>query len=251
MNTKTLVASTAIVFLLTGCDTLKQNGFRLPTGPTSSTPSNSTGTISESEATTGIKQALNNGLQHSIQTLAAKDGFLGDAAVKILMPAEAQKIETALRGIGMGKLCDQFINSMNRAAESAVKEASSVFVNSLSKMTVNDAFNILLSGQQDAATTYFKKTTSTELDSKFSPIIESAMGKNNVATYWTQLTSAYNKLPLSNKVETDLTAYVTKKAIDGLFIKVAGQELKIRENLGGSRNSDVLQKVFGWADQQE
>lgn len=245
-----------MVFLLTGCDTLKQGGFNLPGVNTDSSSgnasnSNGTGNLTKNEATTGIKQALNNGLQHSIQTLAVKDGFLGDAAVKILMPKEAQKIESALRGIGMGSLCDQFISSMNRAAESAVKEASSVFVSSLTKMTVNDAFNILLSGQQDAATNYFKKTTSHELTSKFNPIIASAMGANNVSTYWNQLTSAYNKLPLSNKVETDLTAYVTEKAIDGLFVKVSDEELKIRQNIGSSRNSKVLQQVFGWADQQK
>jgi hypothetical protein len=131
-----------------------------------------------------------------------------------------------------------------------VKEASNVFVNSLSKMTVNDAFNILLSGQQDAATNFFKRSTSSELTTRFSPIVESAMGKNNVSTYWNQLTTAYNQLPLSNKIETNLTAYVTQKAIDGLFVKVADQELKIRQNIGRARNSGILDKVFGWVDRQ-
>jgi len=247
------------VCILSSCETLNQAGITLPSSGTTTTGTNtggsgtsqtSTGTITQSEATTGIKQALSSGLQESIKTLSLKDGFLGDAAVKILMPAEAKKVETALRAVGMNSLCDQFISSMNRAAESAVKEASTVFVNSLSKMTVNDAFNILLSGQQDAATTFFKKTTSTELTTKFSPIVESAMGKNNVSTYWNQLTSAYNKLPLSNKIETNLTAYVTQKAIDGLFVKVAVQELKIRENIGGARSTGILDKVFGWVDKQ-
>ncbi|MGO1597644.1 MAG: DUF4197 family protein [Sphingobacterium sp.] len=90
-----------------------------------------------------------------------------------------------------------------------------------------------------------------ELTCKFNPIIASAMGTNNVSTYWNQLTSAYNKLPLSNKVETDLTAYVTQKAIDGLFVKASDEELKIRQNIGSSRNTEILQKVFGWADQQK
>lgn len=244
------------VLLLSSCDTLSQGGFTLPSQGTGSTSSNTggssqtTGNITQAEASTGIKQALSNGLQQSIQTLSVKDGFLGDAAVKILMPEEARKVESALRAVGMNSLCDQFISSMNRAAESAVKEASGVFINSLSKMTVNDAFSILLSGQQDAATSYFKKTTSSDLTSKFSPIIQTAMGQNNVSTYWNQLTTAYNKLPLSNKIETNLTAYVTQKAIDGLFVKVADQELKIRKNIGGSRNSGILDKVFGWADKQ-
>lgn len=241
------------------CETLNQAGITLPPQGTGTTGSNtggsgtgqsSSGTITQAEANTGIKQALNNGLQESIKTLSVKNGFLGDAAVKILMPEEAKKVESALRAVGMNKLCDQFIASMNHAAESAVKEASSVFINSLSRMTVNDAFNILLSGQQDAATNFFKQSTSAELTTKFSPIIQTAMGKNNVSTYWNQLTTAYNNLPLGNKIETDLTAYVTQKAIDGLFVKVADEELKIRKNIGGARNSGILDKVFGWVDKQ-
>lgn len=124
---------------------------------------------------------------------------MGDAAVKILMPSEAQKVEKALRAVGMGSLCDQFISSMNRAAETAVSEAGSVFANSLSKMTITDAYNILLSGNQNAATIFFKTNTSSELTSKFSPVIDKAMGANNVSGYWNQLTSAYNNLPFSKK----------------------------------------------------
>ncbi|TYR34517.1 DUF4197 domain-containing protein [Sphingobacterium phlebotomi] len=223
------------------------------TSKTSNNISSQTGDqeVTKTEANNAVKQALGNGLQASIKMLSAKDGYLGDAAVKILMPQEAQKVEKALRAVSMGSLCDQFITSMNRAAETAVNEAGEVFVNSLSKMTINDAYNILLSGQQDAATSYFKSNTTSELTQRFSPVIESAMGTNNVADYWTQLTSAYNNLPLSSKVETNLTAYVTQKAIDGLFVKVADQELKIRNNLGGSRSTDLLSKVFGWADKQK
>lgn len=227
------------------------------TEDTSKTTNNTTpqaaaqGEVTTTEANNAIKQALGNGLQASIKMLSAQDGYLGDAAVKILMPQEAQKVEKALRAVGMGSLCDQFITSMNRAAETAVSEAGEVFVNSLSKMTINDAHTILLSGQEDAATSYFKTSTTSELTQRFSPVIESAMGENNVADYWAQLTTAYNKLPLSSKVETNLTAYVTQKAVDGLFVKVADQELKIRNNLGGSRSTDLLSKVFGWADKQE
>lgn len=256
MKTRIIIFIASTTLLFSSCDTLNQGSFNLPSQSSGSSSGNnktttpSTGKITEKEAMTGVKEALNTGLQNSIQTLSKKDGFLGDAAVKILMPQEAKKVESALRAVGMGSLCDQFINSMNRAAESAVKEASTVFLNSLSKLTVKDAFNILLSGQQNAATTYFKSNTSQELTTKFTPIIQGAMGQNKVTTYWNQLTTAYNKLPLSNKIETDLTDYVTQKSIDGLFIKVSDQELKIRKNLQGSRNTNTLQKVFGWADQQ-
>lgn len=220
------------------------------TATTASSSSSAVSAITTTEANNALKQALSNGLQASISALAVQDGYLGDAVVKILMPEEAQKVESALRAVGMGSVCDQFITSMNRAAESAVSEASSVFVNSLSNMSIDDAYAILLSEQQDAATSYFKTSTSSELTTKFSPIIQSAMGENNVSGYWTQLTTAYNKLPLAGKVETDLTAYVTQKAIDGLFVKVADQELKIRENLGGTRSTELLTKVFGWVDSQ-
>lgn len=239
--------------LFLGCETVSQIASSIPNTTAGATsPSTTTGSVTQTEAVTGIKQALGNGLNNSINALSIKDGFLGNAAVKILMPQEAQQVEKALRSVGMGSLVDNFVTSLNRAAESAVKEAAPVFVNSLSQMTVTDAFNILLGTQQDAATTFFKRTTSTTLTSKFSPIVESALGKNNVSTYWTQLTSAYNNLPLtSNKVTTDLNAYVTQKAIDGLFVKVAEEELKIRQNIGGSRNTGVLQKVFGWVDNQK
>lgn len=236
---------------LASCEALQQVATTATSTTTTSNTGTSSGTITEAQAATGIKQALSNGLNESIRILATKDGFLGDQAVKILMPEEARKVESALRSVGMGNLCDQFITSMNRAAESAVKEASSVFVNSLSRMTVNDAFNILLSGQQDAATQFFKTSTSAELTERFSPIINQSMNANQVSTYWTQLTSAYNQLPLGSKIETDLTAYITQRAIDGLFVKVADQELKIRQNLGGTRNTNVLKYVFGWADQQK
>lgn len=245
-----LALSIAALPLLSGCEAMSQMASTLPQATPGTTAKGST--ISQTEAVSGIKQALSNGLQNSIKTLSATNGFFGDAVVKILMPQEAQKVEQALRSVGMGKLVDNFILSLNRAAESAVKEAAPVFVNALTKMTVTDAFNILLGSQQDAATNFFKRTTSNELTQKFSPIVEAALGKNNVSTYWTQLTTAYNNLPIvTTKVETNLNAYVTQKAIDGLFVKVADEELKIRQNIGGSRNSSILQNVFGWVDQQK
>src|SRR5690606_20074482 len=148
---------------LTQCDTLSQ----LPTtknGSSGSTSSGSSSTsVSSSEAASGIKQALSQGLDRSIKSLAVTDGFLGNAAVKILMPPEAQKVESVLRGIGLGSLCDNLIQSLNRAAETAFEEAAPVFVSALSKLTIRDATNILLSGQQDAATQFFKRPTAVQL----------------------------------------------------------------------------------------
>lgn len=231
----------------TQCDTLSQ----VAQGTANSSSSSGTPSVSSSEISSGIKQALNQGLQESIKQLSAKDGFLGNAAVKILLPPEVQKVESALRGVGLGSLADNLVTNMNRAAEAAVSEAAPIFVNSLSQLTISDATNILLSGQQDAATSFFKRTTSDQLTDKFSPIIGNSLSKFNVSKYWTDLTTAYNTLPITtNKINTDLNAYVTQKAIDGLFVQVAGEELKIRENIGGSRSTTLLQKVFGYADSQ-
>ncbi|NGM60735.1 DUF4197 domain-containing protein [Sphingobacterium sp. SGG-5] len=251
-----LAIATFMAPFFISCDTLSQVATNMPQTTrgtsTGTKTTGSSGTITQTEAATGIKQALSKGLNNSINTLSAQNGFLGDAVVKILMPQEAQQVEKTLRSIGMGSLVDNFITSLNKAAESAVKEAAPVFVNALSQMTVTDAFNILLGSQQDAATSFFKRTTSATLTAKFNPIVESALGKNNVSTYWTQLTTAYNNLPLSNqKIQTDLNAYVTQKAIDGLFVKVAQEELKIRQNIGNARSSGILDKVFGWVDQQK
>ncbi|GGG84424.1 hypothetical protein GCM10007415_16970 [Parapedobacter pyrenivorans] len=248
---KTCISTSFLLLVFTQCDTLNQLGSASGTG--SSTPSgNPTTSVSSSEAASGIKQALSQGLDRSIKSLAVQDGFLGNAAVKILMPPEAQKVESTLRSIGLGSLCDNLIQSLNRAAESAVKEAAPVFVSALSQLTIRDATNILLSGQQDAATDFFKRTTTNELAKRFSPIVEGALGKHNVAQYWSAVVTRYNQIPLvSDKIETDLNKYVTQKAIAGLFYQVAQEELKIRDNLGGARTTPLLQKVFGYADKQK
>lgn len=230
--------------LLTRCDTLSQ----LPMSTTTS-PSTGSSSVSKSEISSGLKQALSKGLEQSVKTLSAKDGFLGNQAVKILMPPEALKAEKTLRSIGLGSLCDKLIQSLNHAAESAVSEAAPVFVSSLKQLTIADATNILLSGKQDAATDFFKRTTTAQLSEKFRPIIDQHLNRYQVSTYWNEFTTRYNQVPLvKDKVETDLNKYVTQKAIEGLFYEVAQEERKIRSNLGGSRSTPLLQKVFGYAD---
>ncbi|MEC3879468.1 DUF4197 domain-containing protein [Parapedobacter sp. 10938] len=253
MNSLKTLSLASCLLLFTQCDTLSQLSTGSGSGGSStSNSSSSSSSVSANEAASGIKQALSQGLDRSIKSLSVTDGFLGNAAVKILMPPEAQKVESALRGIGLGSLCDNLIQSLNRAAEGAVNEAAPVFVSALSKLTIRDATNILLSGQQDAATQFFERTTTDELAKRFSPIVEGALGKHNVAQYWSAVVTRYNQLPLvSEKVETDLTKYVTGKAIDGLFHQVAQEELKIRDNLGGARTTPLLQKVFGYADKQK
>ena len=199
------------------------------------------------EIGSALKEALEIGVSAGTDRLSLQNGFLGNAAVKLLFPPDAQKVEKTLRGLGQNKLCDDFILSMNRAAELAVKEAKPIFISALKQMTVQDATNILLSKEKNTATAYFQRVTRDALMAKFQPIISNALSKTETTRYWTDLSSRYNKVPFVNKVETDITDYATQKAIDGLFYEVAQEELKIRSN-SGARSSALLQKVFGYAD---
>ncbi|QPH37959.1 DUF4197 domain-containing protein [Pedobacter endophyticus] len=213
------------------------------------TKTSASGTPSTLEIGQGIKEALQIGVSAGADRLSVKDGFLGNLAVKILMPPEAQKVEKTLRSIGFNKLCDNVIVSLNRAAEDAATEAKPIFISAIKQMTLTDATNILL-GNKDAATAYFKRVTTAQLSQKFSPIVAASLNKVNATKYYSDLTNQYNRLPLVKPVNTDLTAYVTQKAIDGLFVEVAKEELKIRDNLS-SRSSTLLQKVFGYADKKK
>ncbi|MEH3113139.1 DUF4197 domain-containing protein [Pedobacter terrae] len=208
-----------------------------------------TGTPSTFEIAQGIKEALQIGVSAGADRLSVKDGFLGNLAVKILMPPEAQKVERTLRSIGLNKLCDNVIVSLNRAAEDAAAEAKPIFISAIKQMTLTDATNILL-GTNDAATAYFKRVTTTQLMQKFSPIVTASLNKVNATKYYSDLTTQYNRLPLVKPVNTNLTEYVTQKAIDGLFVEIAKEELKIRGNLS-SRSTTLLQKVFGYADRKK
>lgn len=210
---------------------------------------NTTGTPSTLEIGMGIKEALEIGTSRGADLLSAKDGFLGNMAVKILFPPEAQKVEKTLRGLGMGKLADNVIVSLNRAAESAAKEAKPIFILAIKQMTITDATNILL-GNKDAATSYFKRVTTAQLMEKFKPVITDNLAKVGATKYWGDAANQYNKIPLVKPVNTDLSDYVAQKAIDGMFIQVAQEELKIRDNLG-ARSSSLLQKVFGYADKNK
>lgn len=208
-----------------------------------------TGTPSTLEIASGIKQALEIGTSNSADKLSAKDGFLGNMAVKILFPPEAKKVESALRGVGLGSVADNVITSLNRAAEDAAKEAKPIFLAAVKQMTITDATNILM-GKQDAATEYFKRVTTAQLMSKFSPIIGNSLDKVGATKYWTQAANSYNKIPLVKPVNADLNAYVTQKAIDGMFVQVAQEELQIRQNIN-ARSTTLLQKVFGYADKNK
>lgn len=200
--------------------------------------------ISNTEIVGALREALQVGTKNASQKLSAQDGFFRNNLIKILMPPEARKVESALRQMGMGELADKTILSMNRAAEDASGKAVPIFVKAITSMSIQDGVNIVRGGN-GAATEYLKTKTTAALTEAFRPVIQSSLNKLNVAYYWNQTFSFYNKLPTTfNKINPDLTAYVTERALSGLFATIAEEENKIRAN-PAARVSDLLKKVFG------
>lgn len=197
--------------------------------------------LSTDEIVSGLKEALSVGTNNSTGKLSAADGFFKDAAVKILMPEEVQKVEKKMRMLGMGKLVDNTVLSMNRAAEDASKSAANIFLKAIRNMSISDALGILR-GKDTAATGYLRGATNAELTTAFRPIIETSLAKVDATKYWKDFFSAYNKIA-STPVNTDLTAYVTERAMKGIFYYVAEEEKKIRKD-PAARVSDILKKVF-------
>ncbi|WP_017258012.1 DUF4197 domain-containing protein [Pedobacter arcticus] len=210
----------------------------------------STGTmgLNPTDIATALKQALELGTTKSADLLSAQNGFFGDQAVKILFPPEALKAEATLRKLGLNKMCDDAILSFNRAAEDAAKTAKPIFVSAIKKMTIKDATDILM-GSNDAATNYFKKTTTDSLTKVFNPIVQRSIEKVGATKYYADVAERYNKVPFAAKINPDLKAYITQMAIDGMFKKVAAEELKIREN-SAFRTTDLMKKVFAQADKK-
>jgi len=203
-------------------------------------------TITEQEAANGLMEALVQGATNGSDVLSVVNGYLGNPKVKIPFPTEAQKIEKTLRDLGLNKMCDDVINSLNRAAENAAIEAKPILINSIRSMTINDAMDILF-GANDAATTYLEKTTTAQLTTKFTPIVESSLNKVGATKYWSDAVNYYNKIPLMEDLNPDLKSYVTQKALEGLFYMIEQEELKIRQD-PGARAAEIVQKVFGYYD---
>ena len=240
---KTSLLSLALLFAFTtlsSCDTLSNAIQTLPSSTYGQT------TPTQLEIGSALKQALELGTTNSSDKLSAVDGFFANAAVKILFPPQAQKAENTLRTLGLGKLADNVILSMNRAAEDAAKQAKPIFINAVKQMTLTDVTNILL-GNQDAATQYFKRTTTASLSNAFKPVVQNSLNKVGATKYYTDAATAYNQVPFVTKINPDISEYVTQKAIDGLFIQIALEELNIRQNLS-ARTTPLLQKVFSYAD---
>ena len=199
--------------------------------------------LSSDDIASGLKDALAKGTQKSTDKLSAVDGFFKDAAVKILFPPEAAKMEKTLRSAGFGPQVDKAILDINRAAEDAAKSAAPIFLNAIKSMSVTDAIGILR-GPDTAATGYLRKTTSVQLTGAFLPVIKSSLDKVGATNSWKTVVDAYNKIPFQKKVNPDLPAYCTQKALDGVFYYVAIEEKSIRANPAGQAD-ELLKKVFG------
>ena len=196
----------------------------------------------------GLKEALNNGISKQVSKLTALDGFYKNEAVKILMPEELQKVDKALRKIGLSSLADEGVKMLNRAAEDATKEATPIFVNAVKQMSFSDAKNILM-GNESAATAYLQNTTTTPLYAKFNPVIKNSFAKVGADKVWSNIITKYNNIPFVKKVNPDLTDYTTNKALEGVFKMIAVEEKSIRTNIN-SRSSDLLKKVFAIQDKK-
>ncbi|MEP7165969.1 MAG: DUF4197 domain-containing protein [Ferruginibacter sp.] len=197
--------------------------------------------LSNEEIIKGLKEALSIGTDSSTKKLSRVDGFFTDAAIKILMPEEAKKAEKTLRSFGMSALVDNAILSMNRAAEDAASGVSTIFLDAIKQMSLSDGLSILRGGDF-AATEFLKKNTTATLTEKMRPVIEASLNKVNATQYWKDVFTAYNKFS-RQQINTDLTGYVTGKAMDGIFHEIGLEEQRIRKD-PAAQVTDLLKKVF-------
>ncbi len=214
------------------------------TTSTNRNPPVSTSFMNNEEIGSGLREALKLGAKNATQTLSASNGFFGNQLIKILMPPEVRNIENKMRQFGMGKVVDNAILAMNRAAEDASSQALPILVNAVTSFTIQDGLSIL-NGGNDAATNLLKQRTSPQIAAAFRPVIANSMGKYNVEKLWQTVFATYNTLPIiKNKVNTDLTGYITDRAMSGLFSTIAVEEKKIRLDPIGT-GSDIITRVFG------
>ena len=226
-----------LIFNLTACAELQQVVDSLP---------QSGGVLSNADIASGLREALDLGIDKQVTKLTQTDGFFKNDLVKILLPEELQKVDKGLRDIGLSDLADEGLKVLNRAAEDAVKEATPIFVNAVKDITFDDAKNILL-GNDDAATQYLTTKTQTELYDKFQPVINNSFSKVGADQIWNNLINKYNAIPFTTNVNPDLTDYVTQEALKGVYTMIAVEEKEIRSKVS-SRTTDLLQKVFALQD---
>lgn len=194
----------------------------------------------------GLRQALNFGIEKQVTKLTQENGFYKNPLVKILLPEELQKVDQTLRSIGLSSLADEGLKVLNRAAEDAVKEATPIFVDAVRTITFTDAKNILL-GPDTAATSYLETRTQQALYSKFNPVIQNSFSRVGADQVWQNIITRYNQIPFVAKVNPDLTDYVTQQALEGVYTMIAQEEKQIRSNIA-ARTTPLLRQVFALQD---
>lgn len=204
------------------------------------------GALSNDDIAKGLKDALSVGSNNAGSSASKTDGFYKDSLIKIPFPPDAEKVRKTAISLGQQKQVDDFVLSLNRAAEKAAQKAAPIFLNAITSMSFDDAMKIL-KGPNNAATQYLQNKTSQQLHDAFLPIVKAAVDSVKVTKYWQPLADSYNKVPFVTKVNPDLNEYATQKALSGLFILLAQEELKIRQN-PAARVDDILKKVFGSLD---
>lgn len=204
------------------------------------------GGLTQDEIGQGLREALDKGVDNQVKKLTKVDGFYKNELVKILLPKELKEVDAGLRKIGLGSLADEGLKAINRTAEDAVKTATPIFVDAIKQITFEDAKNILL-GDEKAATTYLQQKTQQALYKSFEPVISKSFSKVGADEIWTNLISKYNNIPLVNKVNPNLTEYVTNEALKGVFTMIAVEEKAIRTDVN-KRTTDLLKKVFKLQD---
>lgn len=247
---KRLIPATMLALFITQAEALDFGTLKdalKSTGNSNATTSTSSGagvsSLSNDEASSGLKEALTQGVGKAVGTLGAADGFFGNKEVKIPLPKSLKKIEKGMKLMGMGKQSDELVLKMNRAAEAAVPEAKALLVGSIKQMTLADA-KAILTGPQDAATQYFKKTTSAQISEKFLPIVQKATENVQLAASYNKYAEMASKFGVVKKEDANIEQYVTNKALDGVYFMIAKEEAAIRKD-PLAQASNLLKKVFG------
>jgi len=198
--------------------------------------------LSDLQLGSGLQEALRVGTQNAVRLTGRQDGYFRNQAIKILMPKQLQLVEQGLRAVGLGAQVDEFVLSMNRAAERAAPRAGQIFLDAISTMTFDDVRQIMTGGDT-AATQYFKTRTSPKLAVAFRPVVDQAMHEVGVTRQYNELVRQYQSIPFAQSLGFDLTTYVVTKALDGLFRVLGDEERKIRTN-PAARVTDLLRQVF-------
>jgi hypothetical protein len=202
--------------------------------------------LSNDDVANGLKEALVKGISVGSESASKEDGFFRNELIRIALPEEFRKVEGTMRKLGLGGEVDKVLLAINRGAENAAKEAKPIFVNAIKQLTIQDAFSIL-KGEEDAATQFLRRTTSDQLTTLFQPRIQESLNQVGATRYYTDLVKAYNAIPSTKKLNPDLNAYVTERALDGLFKLIAAEEKSIREN-PLERTTVLMKRVFAAQD---